>query len=793
MAKIELKQFGGILPSVDKRRLPMGAAQTAHNLDLRFGDFRPLEGPGGSVATVDSNTQSIFRTPSGTWLSSTNDVDYVNAQVNDAAFERVYLTGRSAYPESWQGGTYRKLGVPAPTAAPTVSVVLSPEFSTDEFNQSKAALPKQIADMVKARTSQVNLGNAPTNTPPVYATGGWLAHGSQPDLPTNSNLQWAFCVPMVLSGTDYVMVHPENDNHLLAAEFGGKQISYGGNPYWAVPVYWQGQGASVDTVNLTADFKTVMSPADPLVRLWTDAKVDELVAAVAEDYNLTIAPNKGFIDAINSAQLLVDHAYAGQVASLAIKAAVADFFLRTEVVAQITELVGTSTGSSALTNNAAAGAFTARVAGYCYGLGTTTPTGTETVADDRYFHVSDDGPTATNIRADLNSFISTDARGVKVLDAVGLARKVRDEMNVINNKHAIGSRWPSSNIDANVADCVAIATGVYSDTNWAKNPAWPLASSSWRTPATIAARDALRYACDALTQQFITIQQTILSYINTNLFDEYVKTVLPTVVARIVETRAYIVTYVTDRGEESAPSDPSDLLEMDQNDSVDLVIPAAPGGRDITHFRLYRSSSSNVSGQAAFQYVPCSTDPDGWPIATLTINDAHLQEELQESCPSITWAEPRADMIALVGMPNGVMAGLANGGRTICFCEPFEPHAWPREYEKSLAHAGVGLGVFGQTLVVPTEGNPRYISGADSASMSEQIIESPQSCVSKRSIVSADGGVFYASPDGICLAGPTGVSVVSAGAFSGDDWRALGLANSFAAFSEGVYYIWTGT
>jgi hypothetical protein len=35
------------------------------------------------------------------------------------------------------------------------------------------------------------------------------------------------------------------------------------------------------------------------------------------------------------------------------------------------------------------------------------------------------------------------------------------------------------------------------------------------------------------------------------------------------ENRAYIVTYVTDRGEESAPSPASELIECDQNDTVD--------------------------------------------------------------------------------------------------------------------------------------------------------------------------------------------------------------------------------
>jgi hypothetical protein len=178
-------------------------------------------------------------------------------------------------------------------------------------------------------------------------------------------------------------------------------------------------------------------------------------------------------------------------------------------------------------------------------------------------------------------------------------------------------------------------------------------------------------------------------------------------------------------------------------------------------------------------------------IGTLTYTDTKLQEQLTDVLVTETWEEPRADLFALHAMPNGILVGLADAGKTLCFCEPGAPYAWPREYEIPLQYAGVGIGGFGQTAVVVTIGLPYYVSGADSASMSAQKIEAPQACASKRSIVSAEGGVFYASPDGLCLAGPSGVQVLTLQHYSPEDWRALGLAGSFGCFSEGVYRLVT--
>ncbi len=268
---------------------------------------------------------------------------------------------------------------------------------------------------------------------------------------------------------------------------------------------------------------------------------------------------------------------------------------------------------------------------------------------------------------------------------------------------------------------------------------------------------------------------------------------------RIIDTRFYIATHVTDWGEESAPSPVSEMLEIDQNDSVTVTLPAPPPNRHITHWRLYRSNVGSAS--ATFQFV------DELLISTLSYTDELKGEQLGEPCPSLTWAEPPVRLNnaspatikppkgpdpylkGAVGMPNGIVAGFIDN--FVAFCHPYHTYAWPVEYQITTEFPIVGLGVFGQTLFVGTMGNPYLISGADSASMSALKLDSEHSCVSRRSIVGVGNGVVYASPDGLCLASQGGVQLLTGELFSREDWQALNPASIVAAVHEGVYYFWT--
>lgn len=267
---------------------------------------------------------------------------------------------------------------------------------------------------------------------------------------------------------------------------------------------------------------------------------------------------------------------------------------------------------------------------------------------------------------------------------------------------------------------------------------------------------------------------------------------------RIIDTRFYVATYVTDWGWESAPSPVSDMLEVDQNDSVTVTVAAPPTDRNITHWRLYRSNVGTVT--ATFQFV------DEMLISTPSYHDELKGEQLGEPCPTLTWVEPpyRADaagpasikppkgldphLKGAVGMPNGIIAGFIDN--FVAFCHPYHPYAWPVEYQVTTEFPIVGLGVFGQTLFVGTLGNPYLISGSDSASMSALKLDSEHACVSRRSIVSVGNGVIYASPDGLCMANPNGVQLLTGEVFSREDWQALRPETIMAAAHEGVYYFW---
>lgn len=275
---------------------------------------------------------------------------------------------------------------------------------------------------------------------------------------------------------------------------------------------------------------------------------------------------------------------------------------------------------------------------------------------------------------------------------------------------------------------------------------------------------------------------------------------------RNIETRFYVVTFVTDWGEESEPSEPSELLEVDQNDACVIARPASTSGdtyaqRNIAKWRVYRSQTGSQT--STFQFV------DEVLVTTASFTDEVKGASLGEPCPTITWSEPPYRMDGQfegfpkpvvgtnpflrggVGMPNGIMAAFFDN--TVAFCEPYVPYAWPVEYQITTEFPVVGLGVFGQTLVACTAANPYFIYGADSASMTGQKMDANQACVAARTIASVAGGVLYASPDGLVLASQQGVSVVTAGLYTREDWQALNPSTMFAAEHEGIYYLFHST
>lgn len=394
------------------------------------------------------------------------------------------------------------------------------------------------------------------------------------------------------------------------------------------------------------------------------------------------------------------------------------------------------------------------------------------------------------IKAAVNARISTLSDGSLSLDAGSLQKWLADQANIIiTDDVLLANRVAAKGVLATIntnPDNAALASYI-SSSNWKNRPDWPTnlsVSTNQGFISSVATAIQEMTSSANTVEQYYVDQKAVLPIHFDNLYDELaISAKLPPTVDRIVDSRYYVYTYVTDRGEESAPSPVSDLVECDQNDTVGISITTAPSGRYITKWRFYRSNTG--SNDAAFQFL------EEGNIATLTGTDTAKSSDLQEVIPSLTWAEPPSNLQGLTGMPNGVMAGFF--GNTVAFCEPYIPYAWPVDYQISTEHPVVAMASFGQTLVVGTRGSPYYISGADSASMSAVKMDSRQSCVSARSMISVDGGVIYASPDGLCLANGQGIQVITQGIYTREDWQALNPSSLVCAFHDGVVYFYGST
>lgn len=250
------------------------------------------------------------------------------------------------------------------------------------------------------------------------------------------------------------------------------------------------------------------------------------------------------------------------------------------------------------------------------------------------------------------------------------------------------------------------------------------------------------------------------------------------------EVRVYVYTFVTSLGEEGPPSPPSNALTIHPNGGVAslanmaAVAPAGYAGY-VTAKRIYRTLSGNLSTE--YQFV------DEIPIAQATYSDAIPGEDLDEIIPSVQWFPPPATAFGIVQMANGIT--LVFDGYDIYPSEAYIPSAYPPGYSLAVDYPIVGGAAVGTTAFILTTGYPYLLTGSDPSAMSLVKLESPQSCVAKRSIAAADGGVMYASPDGLIYITGTGqVSNVTAPFFSRREWQALFPSSIHGYYHEGRYH-----
>lgn len=194
--------------------------------------------------------------------------------------------------------------------------------------------------------------------------------------------------------------------------------------------------------------------------------------------------------------------------------------------------------------------------------------------------------------------------------------------------------------------------------------------------------------------------------------------------------------------------------------------------------RIYRTAVG--SSGTAFMFVA------EVPVATVSYVDNVSAVNLGEPCPSVNWLMPPADLRGLATLPNGSVVGFS--GNELCFSDPYHMFAWPLANQLATDFPIVGLGAFGQSVVVGTTGSPYIATGVDPSAMTLERVPQPWPCVSKTGMVSVNGAVYYPTNMGLAAVGIQGATLMTDTMFAQRDWVALSPETFVAAQHDGQYF-----
>jgi hypothetical protein len=248
----------------------------------------------------------------------------------------------------------------------------------------------------------------------------------------------------------------------------------------------------------------------------------------------------------------------------------------------------------------------------------------------------------------------------------------------------------------------------------------------------------------------------------------------------VPESRVYTYSWVSNLSNfefESGPAPASSSVDVFVGQSVELSgFEPVPADTTYTYTarRIYRS----VSGVYLFV--------DEIPATQTSYTDTKESADLAEEMIITGWKEPPPNLRGLINLPNGIMAGFV--GRDVYLCDPYHPHAWPESYVQTIDFPIVGLGRMDTTLAVLTKGVPYFIQGSHPDSMVVVKSDLQQACVSKRSIVSSNGVVIYASPDGLVMLSSGGSKILTQDLFSRDQWQSIN-PESIHAYEHDLKYV----
>ncbi len=241
----------------------------------------------------------------------------------------------------------------------------------------------------------------------------------------------------------------------------------------------------------------------------------------------------------------------------------------------------------------------------------------------------------------------------------------------------------------------------------------------------------------------------------------------------------YADTFITDKGEESKPRLIGSITCKPGAVIAIAELPAPPAGNyGIDTRRIYRGEATDSGSGEFFFLMDIDSDAVDATDDGLTVGAGVMA--------TTGWEMPPADLKCLTGMWDGLMAGIS--GRSVRYCEPYTPYAWPIEYETLPPDVTpVALAVWSKSLIVLTNGAPLLVSGSSPDQMGDERIELGKSCLSVLSVADVEHGAVWASGDGLAYFGANGPVLLTDGILTREQWLAMAPETMVGVHYEGVY------
>jgi hypothetical protein len=228
--------------------------------------------------------------------------------------------------------------------------------------------------------------------------------------------------------------------------------------------------------------------------------------------------------------------------------------------------------------------------------------------------------------------------------------------------------------------------------------------------------------------------------------------------------RSYLFTYVTDRGEESAPSSPTDPISVLPSQKVVLTIDVTNAPSNAVAIRIYRTETTD-SGTAFFFVAEEPIPPD--PVV---YTDLLLSVDLPgDTLQTTDWAPPPSTLRGLVLSTKGFYAGYV--GSELYLSEPFLAYAWPTDYKIDFTGDISHIARYGDMLAVFTDREIALIVGNTPLEVRKIKVEGFELLTSIYSTSELDGLLYFATPTGMGVLSGTNAAIVTDEVVAERWWR----------------------